>query len=511
MGGCGCCVFIYAPRPTEQAGIGMSLENTAVAFGNDTSEATREWTRCALDPAYFLDTYAYILDPSLGRVRFRLYSYQRAVVREMLINWANIILKPRRMGISWLVAGFALWLSIFYLHKNTLIISIKDKTAKRFLEKVKFIYKNLPDFLKPGVRNGDEAKGEIGTTDVIEFGTESRIESIPTSEDAGRSEGLSLLIIDEAAFVRWMDRIWAAAYPTLMNGGMACMLSTANGIGNEFHKLWDKACKRENDFTPLRLYWWDYPGRNEAWHDAQLRNLGADRCAQEVDCDFLASGRPVFDIEEARALEECAPAPLRQGYNGDYLIFNEPDLRRRYVIGADCADGDAKSWQAACVLDRETHLQVASYRSRAPIEEYARVLAEIGAQYNYAVIAVERNNMGAAVLVHLERMYPARLIYAQPTGQESYFVPGGVSAGKRGFFTSSTTKPLIIQNLAAAIRQGESGIQDRRLISELYTYVFEGNTTHAQEGYSDDMVMARAIAQEAIRTTLWAPRDLPVG
>lgn len=57
--------------------------------------------------------------------------------------------------------------------------------------------------------------GEYGSASVIEFDNGSFIESIPTSTEAGRSESLSLLVIDEAAIVRWASQIWAAAFPTL--------------------------------------------------------------------------------------------------------------------------------------------------------------------------------------------------------------------------------------------------------------------------------------------------------
>ncbi|MBP7509693.1 MAG: hypothetical protein KA807_17910 [Prolixibacteraceae bacterium] len=469
-----------------------------------------EWLRCAVSPAYFIDQHTWMIDDVRGLQRFRLFDFQKCLLREFQHNRLNIVLKPRRMGLSWLVSGFSVWLANFFTYKNIMEISIKDNVAKKLLDKSRTIYKHLPMFLKSGVTNGKEIKGEIGTTTAMVFGTGSRIESIPTSKDAGRSEGLALLIIDEAAIVRWMDEILASALSTLLLGGMAIMLSTAYGIGNEFHNVWTKAVNGENSWNPLLLNYTDFPGRDEKWLEEQIRDIGRLRVAQEILCSFLHSGNPVFEIPEIRALDEMAMQPIRTKYNDELRIFREPEKNSDYVIGADTATGEAESWQAAVVVERDSGQQIAEYRSKRPIHTYAAILAEMGNLYNNAIIGVEKNNMGRAVLVHLSQKYPNSLIYCQPKPpKDPYFIPG-ISTNEFGWETTPRTKPLIIQNLAEAILKGYSGIVGKRTISELYTYVQDGTSTGALKGYSDDLVMAYAIAMEVIRTTMWVSRDLPI-
>jgi len=176
---------------------------------------------------FFFASLVYIVHPMRGRVLFKLYSYQKKVLYYFLKERFNIILKFRQAGLSELIALYALWLAMYHPHKNIQIISIKDKVAKRLLARIKFMYKNLPEYLQVPIVNGKP--GEYGTMQEIEFSNGSRITSVPTTEDAGRSEAVSLLVIDEAAIVRYANTIWAAAFPTLSTGGSAIINSCITG------------------------------------------------------------------------------------------------------------------------------------------------------------------------------------------------------------------------------------------------------------------------------------------
>lgn len=116
--------------------------------------------------------------------------------------------------------------------------------------------------------------GEFGSASMIEFDNGSFIESIPTSSEAGRSESLSLLVIDEAAIVRWASAIWAAAFPTLSTGGSAIINSTPYGMGNFYHSTWVDAIAGGNPFNAIRLYWQMHPERDQSWYDQMASALG---------------------------------------------------------------------------------------------------------------------------------------------------------------------------------------------------------------------------------------------
>ena len=162
---------------------------------------------------FLFSLFCYVIHPVRGKVRFELYPYQKSVLYQFVKERFNILLKFRQAGITELISMYCLWLAMYHPNKKINLISIKDTTAKKVLKKIKFMYKNLPWYLQTPIING--RAGEFGSASMIEFDNGSFIESIPTSSEAGRSESLSLLVIDEAAIVRWAAQIWAAAFPTL--------------------------------------------------------------------------------------------------------------------------------------------------------------------------------------------------------------------------------------------------------------------------------------------------------
>ena len=190
----------------------MARKKTLVEDTSLTPEQLKTLVRVMKDP-FFFSTFCYVINPVLGMVKFLLYPFQKAVLYQFMLNRFNIILKFRQAGITELISLYCLWLAMYHPNKKINIISIKDTVAKKVLKKIKFMYKNLPSYLQEPIING--RAGEFGSVSTIEFANGSVIESIPTSDQAGRSESLSLLVIDEAAIVRWASTIWASAFPTL--------------------------------------------------------------------------------------------------------------------------------------------------------------------------------------------------------------------------------------------------------------------------------------------------------
>ena len=189
----------------------------------------KEIVKCGKDPNYFFKNYLKIQHPVRGLIPFNTYSFQDECVEQFIENRFNIILKSRQLGLSTLVAAYAVWMAIFHKEKNILIIATKLKVAQNFIVKVKTMIKSLPKWmLLPDIVSNNRQE--------IIFSHGSQIKAIPTSDDAGRSEALSLLIVDEAAFVRNFNTIWTGIYPTISTGGRVIILSTPNGVGGQYHK-----------------------------------------------------------------------------------------------------------------------------------------------------------------------------------------------------------------------------------------------------------------------------------
>lgn len=197
---------------------------------------------------FYFSLFIYVIHPMRGKVRFELYPYQKSVLYNFVKERFNILLKFRQAGITELISMYCLWLAMYHPNKKINIISIKDTTAKKVLKKIKFMYKNLPWYLQTPIING--RAGEYGSASMIEFDNGSFIESIPTSSEAGRSESLSLLVIDEAAVVRWAAQIWAAAFPTLSTGGAAIINSCVTG---NTKIITDKGLLRIKDICPKKF------------------------------------------------------------------------------------------------------------------------------------------------------------------------------------------------------------------------------------------------------------------
>lgn len=177
-----------------------------------TKDELHTLARVTNDP-FFFSTFVYVIHPIRGKVQFALYPFQKAVLYQFVKERFNIVLKFRQAGITELISMYCLWLCMYHPNKKVNIISIKDTTAKKVLKKIKFMYKNLPPYLQTPIINGRPT--ELGSSSMMEFSNGSFIESVPTSPEAGRSESLTLLVIDEAAMVRWANEVWAAALPTL--------------------------------------------------------------------------------------------------------------------------------------------------------------------------------------------------------------------------------------------------------------------------------------------------------
>jgi hypothetical protein len=379
-----------------------------------------EYIKCVQDPSHFMRKYCNIQHPQRGRIIFNLYPFQAKVLNLWQNNPFSIVLKSRQLGISTLAAGYSLWLMLFHKDKNILCIATKQDTAKNMVTKTKFMFDNLPSWLKIPANENNKL--------TLKLNNGSQIKATSAASDAGRSEAVSLLIIDEAAFIENIEPIWASAQQTLATGGGAIVLSTPFGTGNWFHKTWVKAESNENDsFLPIKLPWYVHPERDQAWRDKQDVELGDPRlAAQECDCDFSTSGDIVFypeHLEYYSATHVVEPME-RRGVDKNLWIWESPDYSRNYMVVADVARGDGKDYSAFHIFDLETNAQVAEYKSQLSPKEFGYMLVGIATEYNEALLVVENNNIGWATLDAIqEREY--RNLYFSPKSDvitaDSYF------------------------------------------------------------------------------------------
>jgi hypothetical protein len=452
-----------------------------------------EYIKCSQNPAYFMKKYCQIQHPKRGRMPFNLYKFQEQVLTLFQENPYSIVLKSRQLGISTLAAGYSLWLMIFHEDKNVLCIATKQETAKNMVTKVKFMYESLPSWLKFSTKP-DEANKLT-----LRLPNGSQIKAVGASADAGRSEAVSLLIIDEAAFIHNIGEIWASAQQTLATGGGCIALSTPYGTGNWFHQTWVAAEMGDNSFLPIRLPWDVHPERDQTWRDQQDKDLGIRMAAQECDCDFTTSGDTVFPPEDITFYEQFhVKEPLeKRGIDQNLWIWEPADYSRSYLIVADVARGDGKDFSAFHIFDVETFTQVGEYKGQINTKDYGNLLASIATEYNNALLAVENQSVGwSTVQTILDRGY--QNFYYSPKGGmnnvDTYFDPYmDHSKMTPGFTMSNTTRPIAIGKFQEAVMDKAAVFHSARLLEEMKVFIWRNGRAEAQSGYNDDLVMAFCI------------------
>lgn len=270
-------------------------------------ELKKEFKRCEKDPLYFIENYTKVVHPIKGLVKFELYPFQRQVLNHIHTNNSTILRKFRQAGMTTLCAGYILWFCMFNSHKTVMILSKDDDASKEVVARIKVMYEELPEWIKPTLLKNSEH--------TLKFENLSVVRSKASSKNTGRSISASLLVMDEMAFIEFSESIWTASQPTLSTGGKIICLSTTNGVGNFFHTMWTQAIRKENSLSPLLINWRDHPEYNlvpgyehlhiKNWYENNRPKYSFKQWNQEFECitgNTLVTVRnsktnEIFDIE----------------------------------------------------------------------------------------------------------------------------------------------------------------------------------------------------------------------
>ena len=452
-------------------------------------EVLKEIVKCGKDPDYFINNYAKISHPLKGLIPFKTYEFQSDLIQLFNDHRFNVILKARQLGISTITAAYIAWMMMFHRDKNILVIATKFSTASNLVKKVKSIIKYLPDWLRI-------ANIAIDNRTSFELTNGSQIKASSTSGDAGRSEALSLLVVDEAAHVEGLGELWTGLYPTLSTGGRCIALSTPNGVGNWFHQTYIDAEESENDFFPTRLTWDKHPDRDQKWFEKETKNMSQRQIAQELQCNFNMSGETVFHSNDLKVILEMVCEPkYRTGYDRNFWIWEEYNAEFTYLISSDVARGDGNDYSAFHIFKIETMEIVGEYKGKMAPDMFSDLLHGAGKEYGNCMIAVENNSVGFAVIDKLkEKGYPN--IYYSYKSSHDYVDPvigEHENSAVAGFTTSSKSRPLIIAKMEEFIRNKLVKIYSKRIYNEMETFVWQSGRPQAMKKYNDDLIMAFAI------------------
>ena len=465
---------------------------------NYTENQITEIVKSATDPVYFIQEYMWVQHPTRGRVRFHLYDYQVELINCYHTNRYSINMLGRQMGKSTCAAGYLLWYAMFVPDSTILIAAHKYTGSQEIMQRVRFMYENLPEWIKAGATSYNKGS--------IDFDNGSRIVSATTTENTGRGMSITLVYLDEFAFVppRIAKEFWTSLSPTLATGGKCIITSTPNQDNDQFAQIWNEANKKtdtfgnesnvgKNGFASISYIWSDHPDRDEQWGDTERSKIGEERFLREHECIFITADETLVSGMMLTNLTGIDPI----NKVGQIRVYDRIMTDNIYVVAWDPSLGTGSDPAAIEIFRLPDLIQVAEWQhNKTDIRGQLRMLINIleylrdnGVANDQIYWSVENNTLGEAALVAITEYGEERI--------PGYFIsePG---AKRRGFNTTNKSKLAACTKLKYYIESGKMTPKSKNLIQELKTFVAHGASFAAKEGETDDLVMGTILAVRLI-------------
>ena len=437
-----------------------------------TTEELVEYKKCLDDPVYFAKEYCKIIHLDEGLVPFNLYPYQEKMFEQFEDNRFSIVLACRQSGKSIAVCAYLLWYVIFKGEQVVGILANKEVIAREMLGRITLILEHLPFFLQPGCTSLNKKS--------ISFSNNSRLIASATSSSSIRGMSLNLVYLDEFAFVDNASEFYTSTYPVISGGKTSKVIitSTANGIGNMYHKLYEGALQKTNEFVPYRVDWWDVPGRDEAWKQTTIENTSPLQFDQEFGNSFHGTGNTLISAEVLLALR--ARHPIKEQSN--VKIYEYPIEEHNYLMFVDTSRGRGQDYSTFTVIDVSTNpfIQVCTYRcnTMSPLL-LPDLLYKYAQYYNMCYVIVESNDAGQVVCngLYYDLEY------------ENVFVESMIKANAIGVTMTRKVKRMGCSNIKDIMEQKKLVINDEDTIREMSTFISKGSSYEADHNNYDDLMM----------------------
>ena len=437
-----------------------------------TAEEVNEYMKCMRDPIYFAETYIKVISLDEGLVPFIPYDYQKEMFKNFQENRFNIVLACRQSGKSISSVIYILWYALFNPEKNIAILANKGAVAREMLARITLALENLPFFLQAGCKALNKGS--------IEFSNNSRILASATTGSSIRGLSINLLFLDEFAFIENANQFYTSTYPVVSSGKdtQVIITSTANGVGNLFYRLWEGAMQKANEFTPIRIDWWDVPGRDEKWKEQTIANTSELQFEQEFGNNFIGTSNTLISSNVLLGLTAYPPIKI----DGSVRYYKAPAEDHSYVIMVDVSRGRGQDYSTFNVVDITDGQfeQVAMFRDNliSPMI-FPDIIIKVAKMYNEALLLIESNDAGQVVCntVYYEYEY------------ENTFVESSIKKGGVGVTMTKRVKRIGCSNLKDLVELSKIKIVDADTIQELSTFEVRGSSYEASPGNHDDLVM----------------------
>jgi hypothetical protein len=467
-----------------------------------TQKELDDFVKCC-DPVtgylYFLDNFFMIQHPTQGAIAYHPYEYQKRLVDTYHNNRYSIALMPRQTGKTTSAAGYLLWYAMFVQDATILIAAHKYTGAGEIMQRIRYAYENCPDHIKAGVTTYNKGS--------LEFENGSRLVSATTTETTGRGMSITLLYLDEFAFVppSIATAFWTSITPTLSTGGKCIITSTPNSDEDQFALIWKKANKTEdefgnktelgvNGFKAFRSFWNEHPERTQKYADEMREQLGEDRFRREIECAFLIADETLINPNALFEMNGIEPITRM----GQVRWYQKPTKGSIYVVGLDPSLGTGSDPAAIQIFEANTTTQIGEWKhNKTDIPSQIKLLASITAyiaectdEPNNIYYSIENNTIGEAALISLNE-------YGEQNIKGSFISEPGKK--RKGFNTTHKSKLSACAKFKTLVESKKLSIKSFGLISELKAFVAHGDTYAAKIGDTDDLVMASLLVVRVLQ------------
>ncbi|UTS51988.1 terminase large subunit [Synechococcus phage BUCT-ZZ01] len=458
------------------------LKAARVSMGFSIEQA-KEHFRCSQDPVYFLENYGKVVSLDLGVVPFKLFPYQKRIIRAIHEN-PNIIGKLfRQAGKSTVIAGYITWYVIFNRNKTAAILANKAAIAKEIFSRVQFFIENLPFWLQQGIVEWNK------TSLVLE--NESRCFCAASSPSAIRGMSINLLLCDEFAHLspNLAEEFTASVFPTISSAKTSklILISTPNGL-NHYHKMWKDAVKGTNGFIPVEGIWQEHPLRDQAWADRMRQQLGEVKFRQEIECSFEGSSYTLIEGRFLSTLPTSDPIDTYDKvkiYEKPVNFEKNPAADHMYVITVDTSRGQHMDYSAFVVFDisKMPYRVVATFKDNTiPSTEYAPLIHRMARAYNDAYVLVEINDIGGEVANNLWFDYEYENVYFTQKDKLTE------ARGYPGVRTTKKVKAIGCSTLKDLVEKHQLDVVSADIIHELSMFVQKRTSYEAEDkAVNDDL------------------------
>ncbi len=474
------------------------LKQQAKKLKDSAEKYVIEFLRCKKSFSYFCGRYILIETPGGDRI-LKPYKPQTELIRSINKDHYIVVLKSRQIGISTIIQAYSVWLCVFYDNAVIGIISKDGKEATDFARAIRSMVEKLPTWM------GAIFSKKTEQSFILSNG--AKVYASPVNPNAPektlRGKAITLLVIDEAAFIKFLDEAWTAMIPALSTNQMQAkqqhvpfgtiVLSTPNktiGPGKWFYERYMRSISGDDIFKPFTIHWKDVSelADDPDWYKTQCSLFDHDskKIQQELELKFLSSTGSFFDDEINQKLQGIDTKPIKKLklFNGEAWIFNEPEKSVHYIMGVDTAPEHGEDKSAITVWNYVTLEQVAEYQGKCKVLDFVKVVKGLASQYQ-GTIVVESNSYGNQVVEELNNSEYSHMLYREKRINKT--VPG--------LSTNAKTRPLIIDALYSYVTENPECIKSQRLILELIGLVAKtSGRVEADTGCHDDLALSAGIS-----------------